>query len=198
MVKNMSALDRYPWCGHSVIMGRKKGEWQDRAYVLSWFGKKESNAKRAYHQYIKEGIEEGRREDLVGGGLIRTLGGWSQVLSVRRSKEKVLSDERILGNGEFVERIIGEADTKIKCQVSINERMIRAEKRIHDICKKEGISEEELKGGSRRGRISQIRAQLAIELGENYGLTLAETGRQLGVSTSAISRIFMRSSENIN
>ena len=104
----------------------------------------------------------------------------------------MLSDERILGSGEFVEKIIGEADNKIKRQVSINERRINAEKRIDDICKKEGISKEELKGGSRRGRISQIRAKLAIELGENYGLTLAETGRQLGVSTSAISRIYMR------
>ena len=196
MVKDMSALDRYAWCGHSVIMGRKKREWQDRDYVLSWFGKREWDAKRAYRQYVKEGIQEGRREELVGGGLIRTLGGWSQVLSARKSKEKVLSDERILGSGEFVERIIGEADTKLMTQISINERRINAEKRIHDLCKKEGISKEELKGGSHRGRISQVRAKLAIELGENYGLTLAETGRQLSVSTSAISRIYMRNSKN--
>ena len=50
-------------------MGRKKREWQDRDYVLRWFGKKEKEAKRDYRQYVKEGIAEGRREDLVGGGL---------------------------------------------------------------------------------------------------------------------------------
>jgi REP element-mobilizing transposase RayT len=192
VVKDMSALDRYVWCGHGVIMGRKKREWQDRKYVLAWFGKKESEAKRAYREYVKDGIERGRREDLVGGGLIRTLGGWSQVLSLRRSKEKVLSDERILGSGEFVERILEEAENQVKYQVSINERRIKAEKKIQEICKKEGLNKEELQGGSRRGRISRIRAQLAIELTERYGLSLAEAGRQLGVSTSAISRIFMR------
>ena len=192
IVKDMSALDRYVWCGHGVIMGTKRREWQDRNYVLAWFGTKESEAKRTYREYVKDGIEQGRREDLVGGGLIRTLGGWSQVLSLRRSKEKVLSDERILGGGKFVERILEEAENEVKYQVSINERRIKAEKKIQEICRKEGLNKEELQGGSRRGRISQIRAQLAIELTERYGLSLAEAGRQLGVSTSAISRIFMR------
>jgi REP element-mobilizing transposase RayT len=193
IVKNLTELDRYPWCGHSVIMAKKKREWQGRDYVLLWFGKKEAEAKKAYRQYVKEGIEQGRREDLVGGGLVRTLGGWSQVLSLRKSNDKVLSDERILGSGEFVERIIDETDGRIKCQVSINERRINAEKAIREICKKEGINIEELRGGSRRERMSQIRSNLAIEFVENYGLTLAEAGRQLGVSTSAISKIFMRS-----
>ena len=198
MVKDMSALDRYSWCGHGVILGRKTREWQDRNYVLAWFGTKESEAKRAYRGYVKEGIEQGRREDLVGGGLIRTLGGWSQVLSLRRSKEKMLSDERILGSGEFVERILEEAENEVKYQVSINERRIKAEKKIQEICRKEGLNKEELQGGSRRGRISRIRAQLAIELTERYGLSLAEAGRQLGVSTSAISRIFMRNKGKVS
>jgi REP element-mobilizing transposase RayT len=197
-VKDMSALDRYAWCGHGVIMGRKRREWQDRKYVLAWFGTRELEAKRTYREFVKDGIQQGRREDLVGGGLIRTLGGWSQVLSLRRSKEKVLSDERILGSGEFVERTLREAENEVKYQVSINERRIKAEKKIQEICTKEGLNREELQGGSRRGRISQIRAQLAIELTEGYGLSLAEAGRQLGVSTSAISRIFMRNSGKIS
>ena len=151
IVKNMSELDRYPWCGHSVIMGRKKREWQDRKYVLLWFGNNEGDAKKAYCQYVKKGIKEGRREDLVGGGLIRSLGGWSQVLSLRKTKDKVLTDERILGSGEFVERIINKADVKIKSQVSINERRVNAGKTIREVCDKEGVKIEELKGGSRRG-----------------------------------------------
>ena len=106
MVKSMSALDRYPWCGHSAVMGRKKRDWQDVDYVLSWFGRKKPNARKAYRQYVLDGIKQGHRNDLVGGGLIRTLGGWSQVISLRRSQYKALCDERILGQDEFVERII--------------------------------------------------------------------------------------------
>ena len=192
IVKTLSELDKYPWCGHSVIMGKKKRDWQDRNYVLRWFGKKEEEAKRVYRQYVKKGIIEGRREDLVGGGLVRTLGGWSQVLSLRKSKEKVLSDERILGGDKFVERILEEADEKIKYQLSIDERRIQAEKAIMEMCRKEGVKVEELRGGSRRGRLSGIRSRLAMDLVEKMGLPLAEAGRRLGVSTSAISKIMMR------
>ena len=48
------------------------------------------------------------------------------------------------------------------------------------------------------GGYSRLGAQLAIELTEGYGLTLAEAGRQLGVSTSAISKIYMRNSGKIS
>ena len=192
MVQNMSMLDRYPWCGHSALMGRKERDWQEVDYVLSWFGKTQATARRNYRQYVQEGIEEGRRPDLVGGGLIRTLGGWSKVISLRKSRDNVFCDERILGQDDFVERVFSEADNRMKGQLSINERKLKAIKRILEICKQEGFNDEELKGGSRRGKLSNVRAKLAKDLVEDYGLTLAETARQVGVSTSAISKIFAR------
>jgi putative transposase len=88
LVKNLSELDVYPWCGHSVIMARKRHKWQDWDYVLSWFASREGEARKAYRRYVKEGVEEGRRPELVGGGLIRSLGGWSQVVSLRRNKQE--------------------------------------------------------------------------------------------------------------
>jgi putative transposase len=65
-------------------------------------------------------------------------------------------------------------------------------KTILAACEKDGASVEALKGGSRRGRLPGLRVQLAKDLVENHGLTMAETARQLGVTTSAISRIFER------
>ena len=155
-------------------------------------GRSKADARKTYRQYVQSGVEEGRRDDLRGGGLVRSLGGWSQVISLRKSKERAVCDERILGRNEFVERIIGEADNRIKCQLSINERKIKANRRIIEVCKKENLNIEELKGGSRRNGIPKVRAQLAKALVKDYGLTLAETARQLGVSTSAISKIFVR------
>ena len=137
-------------------------------------------------------MDEAHREDLVGGGLIRTLGGWSQVLTLRKSKEKVLCDERILGRDEFVERILVEVDKNITGQLSINERVVEAGKIIVTACEKRGVSVEALRGGSRRGALPGLRAHLAKKPVENLGLTMAETARQLGVTTSAISRIFER------
>jgi len=198
LVSNLSELDIYPWAGHSSIMGRKQREWQDTNYVLSWFDQKNSTGIKNYRQFVENGIDEGKRDDLVGGGLVRTLGGWSQVLSLRKNKGKVLSDERILGSNKFVERVIDESEARIKRQLSINERKIHAENRIRDKCAEAGININELSGGSRRGKISQLRSQLAFDLVERYGLSLAEVGRQLGVSTSAISKLFSRTDKELS
>ena len=79
LVPDLPHLDRYPWCGHAGLLGRDTPPWQDRAHVLAWFGQRERPARRAYRAYLRDGIPQGRRLDLVGGGLIRSLGGWAEV-----------------------------------------------------------------------------------------------------------------------
>ena len=192
LVKNLAQLDRYRWCGHGVLVGKIKNEWQDRDYVLKWFGKKDGEAKNAYRNYVKKGIDQGRRPELVGGGLIRSLGGWSAVKAMRRSGDRELCDDRILGSGEFVERIIKEAEAKIKYQLHVKEHHHKIDEYINKICKRETVSIEELKAGSRRKEVSRVREQIAMGLVKTHGVALAEVARQLGVSTSAISKIIKR------
>jgi REP element-mobilizing transposase RayT len=195
LVKNLSELDRYRWCGHSVLLGRGKYQWQNRDYVLKWFGSREGIAKRAYRNYVQTGIKDGRRPKLVGGGLIRSLGGWSQVKALRRSGERELSDERILGSGEFVERMIKGAKAHIKYQLPVKQQHQKIKEFIRKVCKKEKVTIEELTSGSRRKEVSTVRAQVAIGLVKYYGVALAEVARQVGVSTPAISKIIQRANK---
>jgi len=192
LVKNISELNRYPWCGHAVLMGRVKHDWQNRDYVLSWFGGKEGEAKRAYLKYVEEGVPLGRRPELVGGGLIRSLGGWSTVMSVRSHKQQMLTDERILGAGDFVEKILNEADKRLKPQLTARERSKKMQKVIEEKCRIGRINIEELRMGSRRRPISLVRATIACQLINELGIPLAEIARQVGVSTSAIAKILQR------
>jgi REP element-mobilizing transposase RayT len=194
LVKSLAELDRYRWSGHGVLMGKIKNDWQDRDYVLKWFGKKEGEARNAYRNYVKKGIGEGRRPELVGGGLIRSQGGWSAVKAMRRSGGRELSDERILGNGEFVERILKEADAKIRYQLPVKEHNEKIDEWIAKICKDEKVFLEELTGGSRRKEVSRVRGQIAIGLVKEHGIALAEVARRIGVCTSAISKIIRRTS----
>ncbi|MBC8394741.1 MAG: transposase [Deltaproteobacteria bacterium] len=191
-VENFAQLARYGYCGHSVLMGRVKNNWQDRDYVLKWFGSKEYEAKRTYGEFVKKGIEQGRRPDLVGGGLIRSQGGWSAVKAMRRLGVREKSDERILGGGEFVEQLIQESDQTRKKQFSIYERVQRAASHVEKICEAENVSVEALKSGSRRQKVSMVRSQLARKFVEECGLPLTETGRLLGVSPSAIAKTLDR------
>ena len=74
LVKDLKELNRNPWSGHSALVGKVKRKWQNTESVLSFFGGS-YNAKKNYSQYINEGINQGRRAELVGGGLIRSMGG---------------------------------------------------------------------------------------------------------------------------
>jgi hypothetical protein len=88
-------------------------------YVLSYFGKGVGR-RRKYLKFVEEGIKIGRRSELVGGGLIRSAGGWSGVLALRRRGERPASDGRILGDGEFVEKVLEEWDEVGKVNLRLN------------------------------------------------------------------------------
>jgi REP element-mobilizing transposase RayT len=192
LVKSLAQLDRYRWSGHGVLMGIIKNDWQDCDYVLKYFGQKEGAAKKAYRNYVKKAIDEGRRPELVGGGLIRSLGGWSAVKAMRRSGDRELSDDRILGSGDFVERIIKEAEAKIKYQLPVKEHHQKIDEFIAQICKSENVTMAELKAGSRRKEVSGVRARIAIGLVKRHGVSLAEVARRVGVSTSGVAKILKR------
>ena len=189
LVHNLAELDQYLWSGHSVLIGKKQNNWQDRNYVLKWFGKGKREAIKAYRGYVQKGVEKGQRPELVGGGLVRSKGGWSQVKSVRRTDEREMSDARILGSGEFVEQIIKEASVNVKYQFTESERRRNVEEYIAAECKQENINMKELRSGSRRQHVSRARALIANHIVKNYGVTLAEAARRLGVSTSAVSKM---------
>ena len=192
LVETLAKLDRYRWCGHSVIMNRCQAPWQDRRYVLKWFGRKERDSKKIYREFVQKGIALGKRPDLTGGGLIRSMGGWSIVKAMRNSGTEEEGDARILGSGEFVSELIKHAEEKIKYQLPSIElqKIITAEIEIQ--CRKENVAVALLQSGSRRSPLPRLRRVIALKLINEYGLSLAETARQLGISTSGVAQILRR------
>lgn len=187
LVSTLDELDKYPYSGHSVIMGKRRYDWQDRDYVLKQFGDKEGSAKREYKRFVEAGIGAGRRPELVGGGLVRSAGGWSQVISRRSQKKKEMADERILGSGEFVEKMIEEAEERQKLLFTGTNKELK--ELLEALCRREGISLSEVKGGSRRPVVSRIRKRIACEMIEGHGMPMAAIAREIGVTTSAVSKM---------
>ena len=188
----MQKLDWYRWCGHSVIVGRRKSSWQARDYVLKSFGKRKKEAVFEYRHFVKQGVAIGKQPNLVGGGLIRSAGGWSEIKALRRIGDRQASDQRILGGGDFVEQLTKQIDLEKKYRLSGKDRMKKAKILIIETCNKRSIPVEALKGGSRLGEVSKVRSELALLLVKKLGLTMAESARQLGVCTSAITKIITR------
>jgi hypothetical protein len=160
--------------------------------VLKWFGQTEGQAKRAYREFVENGIAQGQRPELVGGGLIRSLGGWSAVKSLRRSADREKGDSRILGSSEFVMQVIGEAEQKVQQQLSGDDLVEKAEKLIQSYCVENNVAVDVLCSGSRRKAVSMARKELVLKLVKEIGLSLAETGRQLGLTTSGVAQILRR------
>jgi hypothetical protein len=188
IVKNLSELDRYPWSGHRTLVGREKSGWQERKYVLRQFHPREKEAIRSYRRFMEEGKDRGRRPELVGGGLIRSLGGWSEVLSLRGQAGKVEYDARILGGGDFVSAMLREADQRVKRYLPAREKGALKEGLIKEMCRKGGVGVGELRLGGKARKVSRVRRKIAWRLSREYGIPLAEIARDLGVCTSAIAK----------
>lgn len=192
LVDTLSKLEQYRWCGHGVILNRFRHRWQDRDYVLRWFGEREGEAKKAYREYVKAGIALGSRPELTGGGLIRSMGGWSVVKALRSDGNREKSDERILGGGEFVSKIIQQADDKIRHQLPASDLKTTINEVIATHCAIEGVKPELLITGSRRPPLPFLRKIIALKLVGDHGISLAETARHLGISTSGVAQILRR------
>ncbi len=55
---------------------------------------------------MEQGIEQGRRNDLAGGGLIRSVGGWEGLMQKTEEGRYQRSDERMLGDSDFVSDVL--------------------------------------------------------------------------------------------
>ncbi len=187
IVKSMKELERYPWSGHSAITGTVKREWQDTGEILRYFGKGKESVRR-YAAFVEEGISRRKCEDLVGGGLLRSVGGWSEVVSMRRRGMGMASDERILGSGGFVERVIAETERQERETLRLRGKVPELSAILGEVARREGLNEEELKGVRRRREVSAALRVFCRQAVKKYGHTGASVARFLGVTTSLVNR----------
>jgi hypothetical protein len=186
VVQDLEELETYAWCGHGILTGRRKNDWQETDFVLGFFGSKEKKAIKAYQEFMEAGKDLGPRPELVGGGLIRSLGGWSAVLSLRQQGEKEAYDERILGGGDFVQAVLEESDQKMARQIRARKKTGSLARIIKEQCREAEVNERELRSGSRRRAVSELRRRLCFYLYRELGIPLAEIARQVGVGTSGV------------
>ena len=187
LVKDIQELSHSPWSGHSALMGKVNREWQDTDYVLSIFGQ-ERYRRRNYLRYVQKGVKLGRRPELVGGGLVRSLGGWSEVLALRSRSKKQRSDQRILGDSEFVQDVISELDDLVKKNLRLSGQRKDIAALAKQVCKKYDVSMGELCSGGRRRMVVEARGSLSWVAVRELGYSGADVARFLGVTNSCVTR----------
>ncbi|MDP8248746.1 MAG: transposase [Candidatus Tritonobacter lacicola] len=188
IISSLQELNTYPWCGHSVLLGNEKAEWQDTGEILERFGSTLREARKNYLEFVREGIKEGQRSDLTGGGLIRSAGGWHNLLDLRKAGERVRGDERILGDSDFVQRALKTAEeqlTKREQKRSIGWNLQLLLDRVEEIC---GIEIGLIRARKKDRTSSRARALFAWWATEELGFNLTEIAGFLGISKAAVSK----------
>ena len=113
--------------------------------VLGYFGHREKAARRKYREYVEQGVVQGRRPDLVGGGLIRSLGGWEGVQELGRWRGRFKGDERILGESEFVGEVLKAAEEAMERRYGLRAEGFDLERIIGRVAELFGMRAEEIK-----------------------------------------------------
>ncbi|MCX5908755.1 MAG: transposase, partial [Deltaproteobacteria bacterium] len=164
-------------------MGKEKRPWQDVEYVLQGFGQTTYGARKAYFSFVEEGVNQGRREDLIGGGLIWSLGGWSEAIKLRlKGQDHIKSDERILGDSDFVDVVLAQADEHYTRQCELRRRGYNLEKVAKKAAELYGLDVQEVLARGRQQQRVKARSLFCFWGVHELGLAMTDLARRLRMS----------------
>ena len=188
VVADLKGLDTYSYCGHSALTGKKKRGWQDIEYVLSYFGKRNTDARKRYLSYVEEGIPLGKRPELVGGGLIRSLGGWDEVKKMRASGlGRIKSDQRILGESGFVSDVLSESEEQFSRKYKLKSLGYDFGKALERVSTLFELEKEYITGkGRQRDRVI-ARDLLCYWTVVELGMPMVDLARKFDLTPAAVS-----------
>jgi len=112
--------------------------------------------------FVEEGVALGRRPELVGGGLVRSLGDWFQVVSMRRKGATISSDARILGGSDFVDQILSEAKEQEKETLRFASGRCDLPTLLARIAKEEGVAASGIRTGIRKRTVVRARKLISV------------------------------------
>ena len=187
IIESLTESDKYPYSGHSVLMGKVKRDFQDTAYVLRLFGRKVAAARKAYRAYVDKGIARGRRPELVGGGLVRSAGGWSAVKAMRRVQDHMKSNARILGDGEFTQAVLDQAQERLEERYRLKAHGYDLEKVTMRVSSELGIDPEQVWRAGKHPLTVKARSLLCYWAVRKLGFSATELSKKLGISQPSVS-----------
>jgi REP element-mobilizing transposase RayT len=187
LVEDLKELDKFPFCGHSAILAKKKRDFQDVDYVLRLFGKKVTAARKAYRAFVSKGITQGKRPELVGGGLVRSAGGWSALKAMRRVQVRMKGDERILGDGDFTQSVLDSAKEQLEQRYRLKALGYNLDTVAHRVSTVFGVQPEQVWAPGKHPMTVKARSLLCYWAVRQLGISATKLSKKLGVSQPSVS-----------
>lgn len=175
LVTDLTALDDCPWSGHAVIMGQGVLPGQSVDDLLRLFARREGEGRRRYRQFVADGVEQGKRDDLTSSG------------KRRLENPDDPYDDRILGGGDFVEDLRGRRGlaAELPSRLGIAELIAK-------VCDRFTVDSALLREKSRAVGVAEVRGLVSYLATRYLGHSGAAVGRQLGLSRSGVSMAVRR------
>ncbi|MGM0416180.1 MAG: transposase [Thermodesulfobacteriota bacterium] len=174
----LDVLVSYPWSGHQQLLGKSQYDLLAEKIVLFSFGRTKKTARKAYMQFLYDGLHQDIPYLSTGGR--QTSQNMDDSLT-----EQDLYDERILGGGIFVENIL-------KRVTPIADRHISLEEIIKSVADYYKLDAEQLCWPSKVRIIAEARAVICFLATRRYQLSGREVMEKLCYTPSAVSRATQR------
>jgi REP element-mobilizing transposase RayT len=195
LVGSIDELAGYPYCGHSRLTGKIKSAWQDTASVLSLFGKRLSSARKHYLDYVFQGVAEGKRPELTGGGLVRSSGGWGVLRSMPRMGRHLKGDERILGDSDFVESVLRSEEERMERKYQLHSKGYDFEKLVKRVAESYAMEAKEVLTPGKQPNRVKARSLLCYWAVRELGMSCTVVAEKLGMTQPGVSKAVERGKE---
>ncbi len=132
-------------------------------------------------------IAQGRRPDLVGGGLIRSAGGWSVLKAMRRAPVRMKGDERILGDGEFTQSVLDSAKEHVEQRYRLKARGYNLDKVTLRVSTVLGMEPAQIWAPGKHPMTVKARSLLCYWAVRQLGFSATELSKRLRISQPSVS-----------
>jgi putative transposase len=188
VVADLRKLEEYQYSGHGVLPGKQHKDWQDDGYILKMFGRGVGQARRRYRGYVQEGLPRGRRPDLVGGGLLRSIERWKGLKALGDAGKRVKGDERILADSDFVASALEAAQEQMERRYLYKARGYGFEWLVSRLGELLDMTQEEiLRPGKYPGAV-MARSVLCYLGKSELGVSTVELAKHLGLSQPTVTQ----------
>ncbi len=169
------SLETWRYSGHSSLIGNVKSDFLSKDEILAHWALTEGTARDQLKQHMREGLNLGNQPNLLGGGFKVSFEN-----KQKENNDKKLSDERILGSSEFVDRVLNAVKAQAEPpKISLEDLT----KRVADDF---GMTTTELCSGSKRSVVVKARAR-AIWLGtKEYGFAGSKLAEALNICPTTV------------
>lgn len=188
IVKSLEELEKYRWCGHGILTGYRRGPWQEVHDVLSFFGTTTKESRKNYKAFVRDNLTKDLGNELMGGGLIRSVGGWDGIERLKQRKKRLRGDERILGEDPFVNEVLKNYEEQLEQREKLRMQGWTVDKVACHICDLFNLNSSDILRKGRNNITSEVRSLICYCGYHDIGLKGVDLAKFFNISGAAVTK----------